>query len=68
MKSIVIYSSQTGFTEKYAKCLADRLAGQAMDIKEAKKKEDSFFESFDALVYGGVGYGRKNKQVRMVYR
>ena len=53
MKTLVIYSSQTGFTEKYAKLLADKLGAELLTIKEAKKKKGPFFEEYEAIVYGG---------------
>lgn len=53
MKALVIYTSQTGFTKKYANWLAEKLNGQAMTIAEAQQKEGAFFDSFDAIVFGG---------------
>ena len=43
MKSLVIYTSQTGFTRKYAMWLADRLNADILDLKDAKKKEKDFY-------------------------
>lgn len=59
MKSLVIYTSQTGFTKQYAEWLAERLNGQVMELKEAKAKNSSFFEQFDSIVYGGWAIGGK---------
>ena len=53
MKTIVVYSSQTGFTQKYAEWLAKELNADTMTIKEAFKKGDSFFDQYDAVIYGG---------------
>lgn len=53
MKTIVIYTSQTGFTKRYAEWIAERMNGDILEIREAKKKADSFFDAYDAIVYGG---------------
>lgn len=53
MKSLVIYTSQTGFTRKYAMWLADRLNADILDLKDAKKKEKDFFNDYQAIIYGG---------------
>lgn len=53
MKGLIIYSSTTGFTEKYAKWLAEKLQADLLTINEATKKPDTFFEVYEALVYGG---------------
>lgn len=53
MKTIIIYTSQTGFTKKYADWIAQDTAGELMTLKEAEKKPESFFSSFDTIIYGG---------------
>lgn len=53
MKTLIVYSSQTGFTEKYAHWLAQSLGGETLSYKEAKGKDMSYFDSYDAIVYGG---------------
>ena len=53
MKSLVIYTSQTGFTRKYAMWLADRLNADILDLKDAKKKEKDYFNDYQAIIYGG---------------
>ena len=50
MKTIVVYSSQTGFTEKYAKWIAEALNCEAIPVKQAKKLDIS---QFDTVIYGG---------------
>ena len=37
MKTLIIYTSQTGFTKKYAEWLAERTGGDVLELKEAKK-------------------------------
>lgn len=61
MKSIVIYTSSTGFTERYAKCLAEKLNSDIMTLNEAKNKKDDFLSSFDTIIYGGWAIGGKIK-------
>ena len=53
MKTLIIYTSQTGFTKRYAEWLADRTGGDLLDLKDAQKKADGFFEDYDAICYGG---------------
>ena len=53
MKTLIIYTSQTGFTKKYADWLAQKTGGDLLDLKDAQKKNDAFFEGFEAIVYGG---------------
>ena len=53
MKTLIIYTSQTGFTEKYARWLADEMGADLYDLKDAKRKESSFFEGYDAITYAG---------------
>ncbi len=53
MKTLIIYTSQTGFTKKYAQWIADEMSADIFDLKDAKKKESSFFDGYDAIVYAG---------------
>ena len=53
MKTLVIYTSQTGFTKKYSEWLAKRMSADILELKDAKKKDDSFFAGYDAIVYAG---------------
>lgn len=50
MKTIIVYSSQTGFTEKYAKWLGESLDCEAIPVKQAKKLDIS---QYDTVIYGG---------------
>ena len=59
MKTLVIYTSQTGFTQRYAQWIAGRTNGDLMELKEAGKQEDGFFAAYDAIVYGGWCMGGK---------
>ncbi len=53
MKTLIIYTSQTGFTKKYAEWLADRMNGELLDLKNAQKKDAGYFKDYDAICYGG---------------
>ena len=53
MKTLIIYTSQTGFTKRYADWIADRTGGDLLDLKDAQKKSDDYFEDYDAICYGG---------------
>lgn len=50
MKAIVIYSSKTGFTEKYANWIAQELDCKAVSID---KTGDADIISCDCVIYGG---------------
>ena len=53
MKTLIIYTSQTGFTKKYAEWIAEKTSGDILELKDAQKKSDSFFADYQAIVYGG---------------
>ena len=59
MKSIIIYSSQTGFTKRYAEWLAQELEADVITIAEAKKQGNEYFNEADEIVYGGWAMGGK---------
>ena len=53
MKTLVVYTSQTGFTKRYAQWLAEKMDADIYDLKEVQKKADSSFAEYDAIVYAG---------------
>ena len=53
MSKLVVYTSQTGFTKRYAQWLGDKTGAQLITYEEAKKKKDDFFDEYDTIVYGG---------------
>ncbi len=60
MKTLIVYTSQTGFTRKYSRGVYEGLnkklnseLSELLTIKEAKRKKTSYFERFDAIIYGG---------------
>lgn len=59
MKTIIVYSSQTGFTKRYAQWLSEELDAEVMPIDTAKKKSPDYFGDADAIVYGGWAMGGK---------
>ncbi len=50
MKTVVIYTSQTGFTKRYAEWIAEKSGADCCELSEAKKKS---LDGYDAIVYGG---------------
>lgn len=50
MKTIVIYSSKTGFTKRYAGWIAEETGAESLPIAEAKKKD---LTGYDVIVFGG---------------
>lgn len=53
MKTLIIYNSQTGFTAKYVQWMAEATGAERMELKEAKKKDLKYFDSFESIVFGG---------------
>lgn len=50
MKTIVIYNSQTGFTKRYAKWIAEAEGADCLALSEAKKAN---LAAYEAIVFGG---------------
>ncbi len=50
MKTIVVYTSQTGFTRRYAQWIAEAAGADCIELTVAKKKD---LTSYEAIVYGG---------------
>lgn len=50
MKAVVIYTSQTGFTKRYAEWLAEAADADCLELSDAKEKELS---AYDAIIFGG---------------
>ena len=53
MKTIVVYTSQTGFTKRYAEWIAEKSQADIFDLSDVQKKDISFFEAYDAIIYAG---------------
>lgn len=53
MKTLIIYTSHTGFTKRYAEWIAEKMSGELLDLRDAQKKSDDYFKDFDAICYGG---------------
>ncbi len=50
MKAIVIYTSKTGFTKRYAQWIAQAASAECVELSQAKKMD---FSTYDTIVYGG---------------
>lgn len=59
MKTIIVYSSQTGFTKRYADWLAEELQANVITLEEAKKQDAQYFDTADVIIYGGWAMGGK---------
>lgn len=53
MKTLVIYTSKTGFTKKYANWLAESTDADIFELKDVLKKNKDFFDGYEAIVYAG---------------
>lgn len=53
MKNLIIYTSQTGFTKRYAEWLAEKMNADMFDLKDVQKKDGSFFEEYETITYAG---------------
>lgn len=54
MNTLVVYSSKTGFTEKYAGWIREMVPCTCVKVKEADKIDT---EKYDVIIYGGGFYG-----------
>ncbi len=59
MKTIIVYSSQTGFTKRYADWLAQELGAEVITLAEAKKQNSGYFDDAEGIIYGGWAMGGK---------
>lgn len=50
MKTVVIYTSQTGFTKRYAEWIAGAAGADCFELSVAKKKD---LTTYEAIIYGG---------------
>ena len=55
MKAVVVYSSKTGFTKKYAEWIAEDLSLEAYDLKESDNLKE-VLSGVDTLIFGGGLY------------
>ena len=56
MRTLVLYTSKTGNTKKYAEDLASAVKADVLPLKKFKKK---MIDSYDCIVYGGNVMGEK---------
>lgn len=61
MKSIVIYSSKTGNTEKYAKWIAEDLETKAIPANKVKDLKE-----YDTIIYGAGIYAEKINGIKFI--
>ena len=53
MKTLIIYTSETGFTKKYSQWLAEKMNADTFELKDVKRKNKDFFDNYEAIVYAG---------------
>ena len=63
MKSIVIYSSKTGNTEKYAKWIAEELGTKAVSANKVKVKN---LKDHDTIIYGAGIYAERINGIKFI--
>ncbi|MCK5772328.1 MAG: flavodoxin domain-containing protein [Thermoplasmata archaeon] len=63
MKAIVIYSSKTGFVEKYAKWIADELSVKAVRTNDVKVKD---LKDYDTIIFGGGLYAGGINGIKLI--
>lgn len=60
MKTVVIYYSQTGFTQRYAQWIAQEAGADCFPLSDAKSKN---LDTYDAIIFGGWAHaGSISKQ------
>ena len=50
MKTIVVYKSISGFTERYARWIGE---GLGADVQRQSKVDQRILKSYDTIIYGG---------------
>lgn len=63
MKSIVIFSSKTGNTERYARWIAEELGTKAVPANDMKVKE---LLNYDTIIYGGGIYAERINGIKFI--
>ncbi len=63
MRSIVIYKSQTGFTQKYAEWIAEELKADIFDILQVNVE---MLQNYDTIIYGGGLYAGGINCVKLI--
>ncbi len=61
MHTLVIYTSMTGFTRRYAQWIGEETGSEILTIKEAKKKDLSHYNT---ILYGGWACAGSIKDVK----
>ena len=64
MKTLIVYTSQTGFTKRYAEWIAEKTNADILDLKDAQRKDKSFFDKYSAIAYGGWAMAGKTAKVK----
>ena len=68
MKNLIIYTSQTGFTKRYAEWLAEKMNADMFDLKDVQKKDGSFFEEYETNEFDGLINASLRKPKKMKNR
>jgi len=63
MKAIVIFSSKTGNTERYAKWIAGELGTKAVSVKDVKVKE---LVNYETVIYGAGIYAERINGIKFI--
>ena len=53
MKTLVIYTSQTGFTKRYAEWITEETGADLFELDKVKKQGEDFLGRYDAILYAG---------------
>ena len=63
MKKVVLYSSKTGFSEQYARWIAEELQCEALSME---KRNLSEFSSYDVIIFGGGIYAGQIRGLKKI--
>ena len=53
MRTLVIYTSQTGFTKRYAEWITEETGADLFELDKVKKQGEDFLGRYDAILYAG---------------
>jgi menaquinone-dependent protoporphyrinogen IX oxidase len=65
MKTLVVYKSKSGYTQKYAQWIAEELSA---DILESSKASVRNMKEYDTVIYGGGVYANSISGVKLITR
>ncbi len=68
MKTLIVYGTKHGTTEKCSKLLKDKLSGEVVIINIKKENMPDITEFNNIIIGGSIYMGQIQKEVKILYR